>query len=165
MNLKKLLALMLALLLVVGLLAACGGGDAEEAPEDPMEEVEEIEDEIEAEIDEEIDEEDEDDEDEDEGDTAEATNIYEGLVGIWAWDEADTFEYEFHADGTGIRGVALLDLIDEFTWSVDGDELIMVTDAMTERWTWVIEDEILTITSRQVPGMEYSYIRIGPSAR
>jgi len=86
------------------------------------------------------------------------------LVGLWwAWDEGD---YRFSADGTGFRsgGEVLL----TFTWSTTNiGGLIMAFDNMpeeyasVERWSYsIINDDILILTSRQNPGMEYGYIRI-----
>ena len=79
----------------------------------------------------------------------------EELVGLWAWNEMPAWTYEFHADGTGTRGVS----DDEsFTWHTVGDNLIIDAPLMVESWTFTIAGNVLTLESRQVQGMIYSYI-------
>ena len=88
------------------------------------------------------------------------------LVGIWAWDVDDVFEYHFFPDGTGIRGWSD-ETLQTFIWSTtNAGGLTMTMDdpgeyIAVERWSYVINGDVLTITSRQVPGMEWSYIRVG----
>ena len=85
----------------------------------------------------------------------------EALVGMWVWDEGEAYEYHFNADGTGTRGAEALDMVEEFTWTTNNDELRMnITGGINERWTYVIADGVLTITSRQATDMEYSYIKV-----
>jgi len=84
------------------------------------------------------------------------------LLGTWGWDEMSAWQYNFYADGTGIRGIGS-DLL-TFGWRAYGDHLVMDTDVMQESWTFVIDDDGLTLTSRQIAGMEYSYIRLSPTA-
>ena len=90
-----------------------------------------------------------------------ATQSVEGdhpLVGIWEWDDMDTYLYIFNADGNGSRGFA--PLIQQFTWEVcEAGHLSMTLGNNTEHWYMTIEGNVLTITSRQVANMQYSYIR------
>ena len=79
------------------------------------------------------------------------------LVGTWVWDTMEEFEYLFEADGTGSRGSDFLS--ESFEWEVTRGELRINVNNMTERWEAVIESDILTISSLQVDGMIYSYIR------
>ena len=80
------------------------------------------------------------------------------LVGVWEWTSTDTYLYIFNADGSGSRGTA--PAIQQFTWSVcDADHLSMTFNRLTEHWYQEIENDVLTITSRQVATMQYSYNR------
>ena len=79
------------------------------------------------------------------------------IVGIWEWDGADTYIYIFNADGNGSRGGT--PAIQRFTWEIDGDGLNMTLGRVDEEWSWEINNNILTITSRQLRNTQYSYIR------
>jgi len=79
------------------------------------------------------------------------------IVGIWEWDTTDTYIYIFNADGSGSRGVS--PTIQRFTWEIEDDGLTMAVGRTEEEWSWVINDNTLTITSRQVRNMQYSYNR------
>ena len=88
----------------------------------------------------------------------------ENLVGTWTWDMDSSFRYVFNADGTGTRGFT--GAIESFTWSTrSGDELRInrnnapAGEIRNERWTYTISGDTLTIDSRQVSGMTFSYIR------
>jgi len=157
---KKILAFLLAMLLLTGLLAGCGGGDdtpaetAEpEVEETEAPEVETIPGEPE--------------EGEEEYDPEEAGPMLDPrLVGVWLWDEHGAYEYNFFADGTGNRGVPLLEDVIEFTWFItEALYLVIETEEMAERWDYDIDVDALTLTSRQVSGTQYSYTRLGMSAR
>ena len=103
------------------------------------------------------------------------------VVGTWAWDQGPDFLYVFNADGTGTRGVDGLFELETFFWIINGDtlhinltpEAIGLTEAVLaeegidfdeiiveEEWAFVIENNVLTITSLQVIGMEFSYILV-----
>src|SRR5262245_36534848 len=78
------------------------------------------------------------------------------LVGTWAWEGGAAFEYIFRDDGTGTRGYTTYD---QFTWTTTADHLYITTHLGQEQWTFSIIGGILTINSRQSPGMEYNYFR------
>ena len=82
----------------------------------------------------------------------------EELLGAWIWDSNQDWIYEFFADGTGIRGV---NQAEPFEWQTDGDHLMISGMLMVESWTFTIEGDILTLDSRQTPGVAWSYIRAG----
>jgi len=151
---KKIIAFLFAMLLLAGLLAACGGGN--DTPVETAEpEVEEpaLENEEPAEP--------EDGEADETEDEVPLLAIDPSLVGIWLWDEHGAYEYNFFEDGTGNRRVELIDYITEFTWLITEElYLVIETEAMTERWDYEIDNNALTLTSRQVPGTQYSYTRI-----
>jgi len=87
-------------------------------------------------------------------------DIDPALAGVWAWDGYERWQYMFFADGTGTRGIP--GDTQHFTWSTQGDILEMDIEGSAfglELWTFVIRGDVLTITSRQVAGMTYSYIR------
>ena len=77
----------------------------------------------------------------------------EALVGTWNWDVNSAYQYIFNEDGTGSRGFAV-DRI-PFNWSAS-DGVLRIG---TERWNYIIEDDVLTIDSRQVAGLTLRYIR------
>ena len=88
----------------------------------------------------------------------------ENLAGTWTWDVDSSFQYIFNADGTGSRGFT--GAVETFTWSTrSGDELRLRRnnapsgEITNERWTYTIDGNVLTIDSRQVSGMTFSYIR------
>lgn len=80
--------------------------------------------------------------------------VAEVLLGTWDWDWDDSYSYVFLPDGTGTRGFP--NALEDITWFTDGDHLVI---SNLESWTFNIVDDVLTITSRQVPGLAYSYIR------
>ena len=83
---------------------------------------------------------------------------HHALVGTWQWDEITSYEYTFRADGTGARGIA--PDLDEFTWnSPEAGNVIMQSDTLDENWSYTIISDMLTLNSRQVPGMSFSYRR------
>ena len=84
------------------------------------------------------------------------------LLGIWAWDGRSIWQYNFHPDGTGARGIAPHKV--PFIWQTEDDHLIMNVAQFEESWTFVIDGNILTLTSRQIDDMEYSYIRVTDGA-
>ena len=80
------------------------------------------------------------------------------LVGVWEWTATSTYVYIFNADNSGSRGTA--PTIQRFTWSVcEAGHLSMTFNRLTEHWYKEIEDDLLTINSRQVANMRYSYRR------
>ena len=81
----------------------------------------------------------------------------EDFIGIWDWDMGMDYEYEFFEDGTGIRGMP--GVLEEFTWTLVDGELHLRLGGMMELWVPTIEGDVLTITSLQIEGMTYSYIR------
>jgi hypothetical protein len=79
------------------------------------------------------------------------------FVGTWAWDMDDSYTYVFYADGTASRGFTGATYY--FWWATEGDDHLLIEDDFaTESWTFVIENGVLTISSRQVPGLEFIYI-------
>ena len=81
------------------------------------------------------------------------------LVGVWEWDDDTNYIYIFNADGSGSRAFA--PFIQTFNWAIsDHGYLTMRMNALvTELWDYDIVDDVLTIRSRQVSGMQYSYVR------
>ncbi|MCL2865998.1 MAG: hypothetical protein FWE25_10710 [Lachnospiraceae bacterium] len=80
------------------------------------------------------------------------------LVGTWAWDEDDEYEYVFRADGTGTRGFGRS--IARFEWFTRGDYLVIDEFLWgAEIWSFSIVGDVLTISSEQIWGLRYSYIR------
>ncbi|MCL2408843.1 MAG: hypothetical protein FWC96_04420 [Oscillospiraceae bacterium] len=83
----------------------------------------------------------------------------EALVGTWVWDEDNTYRYVFYADGRGTRGFPWM--TEEFEWRTEGGDhlLIGITAFAVESWTFTINDDVLTIDSRQIPGLTFNYYR------
>lgn len=89
----------------------------------------------------------------------ELLDLPEQFVGVWAWDADSSYTYTFHSGGAGFRGFE--GATEQFEWVVEGDDhlLIMLVDTPAlESWSFVIVDGVLTIDSRQVPGLTWSYI-------
>ena len=84
--------------------------------------------------------------------------ISEALLGTWAWLDDVTYLYVFNEDGTGTRGIGAA--VEHFTWTANdaAGHIDMVLSAMTEEWSFIIVNSMLTLTSRQVGGVSYSYI-------
>ena len=81
------------------------------------------------------------------------------LIGVWGWTENEDWTFVFDSDGTGSRGDEAH--TDYFVWAVNGRNVSMTIPEMVEFWTFEIsQDEILTISSRQIEGMTLSYIRL-----
>jgi len=84
------------------------------------------------------------------------------LMGLWLWDEDSNYELYFGTDGRGERGFTTNRAMEVFYWgTADGDHLLIETDSKVESWTFTVTGNTLTIESRQIPGMVYSYIYSG----
>ena len=88
------------------------------------------------------------------------------VVGSWSWVEAPMYLYTFNADGTGTRGVEGIE-VESFTWSIRGGDRLNINrdeapagELANEEWNINIEGDNLTIDSRQVPGLEFTYVRV-----
>jgi len=80
------------------------------------------------------------------------------IVGVWEWTASRTYIYIFNADGNGSRGTA--PAVQNFTWAIDeAGHLSMSMGRTTEHWYMEISDDVLTINSRQIANMRYSYNR------
>jgi len=87
------------------------------------------------------------------------------VVGTWGWTGGAIWRYQFNPDGTGNRGVEGQSDFREFTWSTSGDILrinligeLRDNSPREERWDFTINDDMLTIISRQVDGVIWSYV-------
>jgi len=77
----------------------------------------------------------------------------------WTWDVMPMYTYTFNADGTGTRGMP--GLIAHFEWSIPEAGVFMISTALAvESWDYTIENNVFTITSRQIPGLTYSYVLV-----
>ena len=79
------------------------------------------------------------------------------IVGVWEWDNRSTYIYIFNSDGYGSRGSS--PTIQRFSWEIIDNRLNMTVGRVEELWYWEIENDTLTITSRQARNMQYSYNR------
>ena len=79
------------------------------------------------------------------------------LVGTWAWDLNSGFVYNFKADGTGTRGFPWE--IESFIWESSDNHLVIRLLLEDESWTFIIDNDVLTIDSRQFPGLVWRYVR------
>jgi len=82
----------------------------------------------------------------------------EELIGVWAWDEDNTFTYTFQGDGEGVRG---FNLEEGFDWRTEGGELLLIYSwwGDVESWTYTIAGDVLTLENLQSPDIIHSYIR------
>ena len=78
------------------------------------------------------------------------------LIGTWDWDVDTSFSLVLNANGTGERGFP--GDLEHFEWSTIDDNLLIDTPLMLESWTFTIVGNVLTIDSRQAPGLTWSYI-------
>jgi len=85
--------------------------------------------------------------------------VSEALFGEWYWDENELYEYIFYADGTGWRG--LPDWIEEFIWTIpnDGHLRLFMSDGIREDWNYSVYEDVLTLESRQMANVRFSYLR------
>lgn len=75
------------------------------------------------------------------------------LIGTWASDEDETSHYVFRADGVGVRAPNQI-----FHWRTEGEDLLKIRRPIEEEsWTFAIEDNMLTIVSRQHQGLYYNF--------
>ena len=83
------------------------------------------------------------------------TSVEDEFVGRWLWEGDTVTVLEFYADGSGNS------FWGTFSWTIVGDEIQWDMDAVNEVWRWAFtfDGNDLTITSRQVEGMEYTYFR------
>jgi len=82
------------------------------------------------------------------------------LFGTWIWDENELYEYVFYEDGTGWRG--LPDWIEEFSWGIPGEghlRIFIVGSGIREDWNYIVDEDIMTLESRQMANVRFSYIR------
>ena len=77
------------------------------------------------------------------------------LVGTWEWDLIDEFQLVFNADGTG----EWVGVYDAFRWETSGDELTLIIGGLPEHWRFEIRGRNLIISSLDMPGLTYTYIR------
>jgi hypothetical protein len=77
------------------------------------------------------------------------------LTGTWSFESDTPHEFTFNDDGTGSRTYA--QELDSFSWFTSENLLIINSDpygrVLDEHWTFSINDDVLTLDSRQVPGM------------
>lgn len=88
-----------------------------------------------------------------------------GVVGTWTWLGEQAAEAEFHyifnADGSGEAGF-LADGLFEIEWFTAGPNLVVSMSGQpgADLWSFEIVDDVLTIISRQVAGVQHSYARL-----
>lgn len=84
----------------------------------------------------------------------------DSIEGIWEWDIDNSYTLSFFPDGWGMRGWP--GAMEMFDWYTEEDNhLIIDAFAMFEEsWTYMIVDNVLTIISRQVDGLVWSYYRV-----
>ena len=84
------------------------------------------------------------------------------LIGTWAWNYSDSYEYVFEAGGRASRGFIGAEYF--FAWSTTYDGVLIISwGPIYERWLYTIDGNVLTISSLDTPGMEFSYIRVEES--
>jgi len=78
------------------------------------------------------------------------------IAGTWTWLLNADYVLTFNANGSGTRGFPLM--IEEFAWRTEDGRLYITTSIMIEEWNYSITGNRLTIDSRQIPGLAYTYI-------
>jgi predicted small lipoprotein YifL len=86
------------------------------------------------------------------------------ILGIWGMAELADWQYDFRADGTGIRGIG--DDVEMFFWEtrdnelwIDRGEATPANEIRLERWAYTIVDGTITFVSRQEAGMVFIFNR------
>jgi len=87
------------------------------------------------------------------------------LVGTWAWEALTSWQYTFNENGTGTRGQNI-----RFNWNARNGILSMCATPdkcgaicmSPEQWYYEIEDDYLTLTSRDAHAFSYTYIMVEP---
>jgi hypothetical protein len=81
------------------------------------------------------------------------------LFGTWEWTYDDYLRYVFHSDGTGTHN--FMGYTASFHWFTARENLIIDTGPRepNEHWHFSIMGDVLTIDSRQITGLTWSYIR------
>ena len=85
----------------------------------------------------------------------------EALVGRWLSNVND-FQYDFHAGGTGVRGVYPAGM-EEFRWRIERGYLIMNIGPYqwpVEEWSFTIRRNLLTFSNRLTPGYVFEFDRV-----
>ena len=90
--------------------------------------------------------------------TPEPESFDEALIGAWAWDDDNSYVYVFESNGQGRRG--FYPDLEDFTWLVRGvDTLVISVGLLQESWIYAIDGDTVTMESRLVEGLVYTYVR------
>ncbi|MCL2202104.1 MAG: DUF5640 domain-containing protein [Oscillospiraceae bacterium] len=88
------------------------------------------------------------------------SNSEQDLVGTWL-STLNDFQYDFYADGTGVRGIH--PDTEEFTWRLERNNLIMNFGPHqwpVEEWGFRIRGNTITFTNRLTPGYVFEFERV-----
>ena len=80
------------------------------------------------------------------------------LLGEWAWDQDDDWQYYFGANAIGESGW----IGDEemFFWTTFENRLIMLRGAFYETWSFTITGDVLELVNLHDPAQRFSYVRV-----
>ena len=86
----------------------------------------------------------------------------EELIGRWGWNTNHDWYYLFEMDGLGSRTDSNLQGRDEFVWFLltDGGLIVRIGEESAELWDYEINDNMLTLASRQERGIVFHYIKL-----
>jgi len=106
--------------------------------------------------------------------TGDASLTAADLLGVWTCERDESWQYIFAPDGTGFRGggsTFMTEIVVEFEWTLTDGILSMCASPfecgglegcdLPEFWAVHIVDGVMTITSQQIEGREFSYRRAG----
>ena len=86
--------------------------------------------------------------------------VYEPLVGDWAWNSDTTWQYRFNADGTGTMGTP--GELAVIQWGVmDGELRLFFHGSLWDALTFTVSGSTLSMESSFEPGIIYGYTRVG----
>ena len=87
------------------------------------------------------------------------------LLGVWSWDADSGYLYTFDLHFLGTRGFAgSIEFFEWYAFEEDGEQMLIIAvdgSSFYEHWMFSIDNNILTIDSAQVPGLTFSYNRVG----
>ena len=85
---------------------------------------------------------------------------YSGLLGEWAWQDNEEWQYYFGEEAYGERGIIGQEM--QLFWTTVDDVLVILClfTFSIEQWRFTITGNILHLANLLNPGEEYSYVRM-----
>jgi len=86
--------------------------------------------------------------------------INSALVGVWNGDDNMLWQHTFNADGTGVTGFP--DDLEDIMWTIPEPGWLRIDGpGWRDDWNYTVDGDSLTLVSRQVVDLTFTYIRDG----